>query len=289
MALRHRVLAGLLAGLLGAGCSTAPRRSARGDFQVMVRGSDTMLVLNRSLAAAFMRENPGVAVLVEGGGSGAGIEALISGDVDICAASRPLRPGELRRLYEATGRLGVRFTLALDPLAIFVHPSNPVAALSLEDLAGLLTGRIRNWSAVGGADLPVVPVVRPPVSGTHGFLADRVLGGEPYAPGAVVLPTTRAVVRRVASDPACLGYGGIAWARGVKLCAIEGIRPGTDPGTLRRYPLTRSLYYYTARPPGGWPGRFVRWCLGPGGQRVIARVGYVPLWPPGPRSDPDDA
>ena len=133
----------LVAGLCWA-CSAAP--AARGGA-VRVVGSDTMLALNRRLAQEFMRVRPGAAVLVEGGGSGVGVTALVAGEAEICAASRPLRSQEVSRLYASHGTLGVRYLVAQDALSVYLNPGNPVRDLSIEQLRGLFSGELRSWSS----------------------------------------------------------------------------------------------------------------------------------------------
>lgn len=248
---------------------------------VVVAGSDTMLVLNRRLAEAFMATTPGVLVDVRGGGSGEGVEALIDGRADLCAASRPLTADEIRRLYERHRSLGLRFLVAQDALTVYVHPANPVHDLTLEELRRVFSGTARRWSDVGGSALGIEVVVRPPSSGTHRFFRDHVLGGGEYATGAATVPTTRGVVRAVASSPAAVGYGGIAYAAGgaVRPLHVDGAEPTI--GTVRsgRYPLARYLQLYAVEQPRGNVAAFVDFCLGAVGQAIVAEVGYVPMWP----------
>lgn len=246
---------------------------------VTITGSDTMLVLNRRLAETFMRAHPGVSVVVQGGGTSVGVEALIRGATTIAAASRPLVPAEVQRLYDRYRTLGVRFLVARDALSVWVHPDNPVTDLSLDQLAGIFGGTVTDWSDVGGARGEITVVVRPPASGTHRFFRDRVLFGGEYSPRAVVAATTRQVVLRVAQDPAAVGYGGAAYdSEEVRACAVEGVLPTDAAGDGEHYPLTRHLVFTTTEPPHGLVREFIDWCQGPDGQEVVAEIGYLPLW-----------
>ena len=137
-----------LCGVLAWGCASTPQGA--GDA-VRIVGSDTMLELNRRFAESFMRGHPGVPILVDGGGSGAGIEALIAGTTSIAAASRPLSSAEVARLYEVHQTLGVRFLVAQDALSIFLNAANPVRNLSLEQLRGLFAGTSRTGARLGAA------------------------------------------------------------------------------------------------------------------------------------------
>jgi phosphate transport system substrate-binding protein len=228
-----------------------------------------------------MRREPGTAVRVTGGGSGAGVDALVAGSADIAAVSRPLDPSEVQALYRTHGTLGVRFRIARDGVSVFLNPDNTVRDLSLAELAALFTGRITSWSEVGGPAVAVRLVVRPPNSGTTRFVRDHVLAGARFGSSATVAPTTRAVIAAVAADAGAIGFGGVAYRTdAVITCRIDGVGP--DAGSIRdeRYPLARYLQLVTVAPPGGTVRRFLDFCLGPEGQRMVAESGYLPLWSP---------
>ena len=247
--------------------------------ELKIVGSDTMLELDRRLAEAFMRAHPGVRVEVSGGGSGVGIASMIEGDASMAAASRPLTAAEVALLHERHQTLGVRTLVAQDALSVFLNAANPVRDLSLEQLGGIFEGTITDWGEVGGNPGPVRVVVRPPSSGTHRFFRDHVLAGRSYVSGAVSVPTTSAVLAEVAADPLAVGYGGVAYRlEGVASVMVEGVEPTPEDVGRGRYPLTRYLVFYTVEPATGLTRRFIDWCLGPDGQRVVADIGYVPLW-----------
>jgi phosphate transport system substrate-binding protein len=245
---------------------------------VRITGSDTMLVLGRRLAESFMRTHPGIAVVVEGGGTGVGVEALIQGEAEICAASRPLQPTEIEALHEHFGTLGVRFLVAQDAISVFVNPGNPVRDLEMAQLAALFSGAATSWSEVGGPDLPVVVVLRPPSSGTHRFFRTHVLGGGSFTPAGRTVLRTVDVLELVAAERGAVGYGGIAFGQGVVRCRIGGVAPLEREVREGRYPLSRYLHLYTTAPPEGATRQVVDWCLGPEGQRVVREVGFIPLW-----------
>jgi phosphate transport system substrate-binding protein len=273
----ERVTCWLAVVAIGCGCAAAPVEQER---ELTVRGSDTMLILNRQLAASFMRANPGVSILVRGGGTGVGVEALVAGESDICAASRPLAADEVRAIYDRFGTLGVRFLIAQDALSVYVNRQNPIRNLTTENLRQMFEGTLESWADVGGGAVPVVAVVRPPSSGTHRFFRDHVLLGRPYTISAVTAPSTNGVLEQVASQVGGIGYGGVAYrAEGVVHCAVDGVEPTVENVRRGDYPLTRHLAFYTVDPPRGLEKRFIDWCLGEEGQSVVAEVGYIPLWP----------
>ncbi|KPK63345.1 MAG: hypothetical protein AMS21_06735 [Gemmatimonas sp. SG8_38_2] len=249
------------------------------EDEITVIGSDTMLELDRRFAEAFMRAHPGETVRIEGGGSGAGIEALIDGRADIAAASRPLSSSEVASLYERFETLGVRYLVAQDALSVYLNQANPIRNLSFDQLRGIFDGSISEWSELGGGPHDVVVVVRPPNSGTHRFFRDHVLGGAPYSSRAVAVATTRGVLSSVQGHPGAIGYGGLAYhLDGVRHVSIESVTPTPETVGQGRYPLARYLAFYTTRPATGLSRRFIDWCLSTEGQRIVAEVGYIPLW-----------
>lgn len=267
------VLAALLASCTSSAGHPRPTR-------LRVSGSDTMLPLTTHLAKLFNADNPDVIVEVQGGGSTAGIAALIAGGADVCASSRPLAPDEAGKLFRRYRRLGVRTQVARDALAVFVHPENPVRSLTMLQLKGIFTGRIRQWEKVGGTEGTIRVLIRPPSSGTHGFFRAVVLQGEEYAPFAETIATTPELVSIVSGDPTAIAYGGMAFENmGAAAIAVGGALPTSEAVRAGTYPLARYLYLITPGPPDGAAKRFVEFCLSSAGQRGVAEAGYVPLVP----------
>ena len=246
---------------------------------IRIKGSETLLPLVRAWAASFMAQNPGIAISAKGGGSGAGINALIRGSVDICASSRPMLPIEIKRLFERNGSLGVSIMCAKDALSIYLNPQNPVQNLTMEQLRGIFSGRIKNWMEVGGPNRLIQTISRQPNSGTRKFLQTHLLADEPYG-GADIEPTMTAVIKAVSKDPDAIGYGGLTRSGAIVQCLIRGIEPTVEAVNSGRYPFARYLYFYTASRPEGPVRNFIDFALSPAGQRLVAREGFVPLFVP---------
>ncbi len=258
----------------------SPAAAGRG---ITVKGSDTMVILGQRWAEAYMNERAGQIVMVTGGGSGTGIAALINGTTDICQASRPMKPDEKLKLRDRFQTTGVEIPVAKDGLAVYVHEANPVKSLTLEQLRGIYMGAITNWKQVGGGDAPIVLYSRENNSGTYVFFKDAVLGGRDFSPRAQTLPGTAAVVNAVSKDPNGIGYGGAAYAKGVRDVALQrapgtaGVLPTAATVKDGSYPLSRPLYFYLRRKPEGDIRAFVDWVLSDAGQALATRVGYFPL------------
>lgn len=250
------------------------------DFKQIIRikGSDTMLLLVQRWAEEYMKAHPGISIYTEGGGSATGIRALINGTIDICSASRPWQPDEIKELVEKQGSLGIRILTAKDALSIYLHPENPVRNLSLEQIKNIFIGETTNWKEAGGVDEPIVVLNRNPNSGTYLFLEQRVLLGAPYSPYAETMPTTSAIVNAVAKNRAAIGYGGLAYGTNVYHCKINGIEPTLENVRNGTYPIARYLYFYTVSPPRGLLKDFIDWVLSAEGQKIVREVGYIPLY-----------
>ena len=143
--------------------------------EIKIVGSDTMLELTSNLAEHYMKENPGISIIVEGGGTAEGIKALIKNQTDICTASRNLKPDEAKLLADYYGSLGLVFLIAKDALSIYVNPNNPVKDLSINQLKDIYSGKTNNWAKLNGKDALIIPVVRNPNSGTYLYFMEHVL------------------------------------------------------------------------------------------------------------------
>lgn len=268
----------LAAALALAQCAPGARHRA-----VTVKGSDTMVILGQRWAESFMAANPGTIVQVTGGGSGTGLAALINGTTDICQASRPIKEAEQEQLRQKFGARAVEILVARDGLAVYVNAKNPVASLTIAQLRDVYQGRVANWKAVGGPDRPLILYGRENSSGTYAYFKEHVLAGGDFASAMQPLPGTAAVVNAVAADENGVGFGGDAYAKGVRLVPLRAdagtaaVLPSVASIDDGSYPLARGLFFYMRRAPEGDAKSFVDYCLGEAGQQLVADVGYFPL------------
>jgi phosphate transport system substrate-binding protein len=250
---------------------------------VTVTGSDTMVIMNARLAEAFMEKNPGVFVQVTGGGSGVGLAALINGTVDIAAASRPIKSSEVEKLKTRFATTGYAQPIARDGLSVYLNTANPVKDLTLAQLRDIYTGRITSWKQVGGTDAPIVLYSRENSSGTYTYFKDNVLLGKDFSPRAQTLQGTAGVVNAVAKDPNGIGYGGAAYAKGIRFAGVKkdakspAFIPTLETVRSGQYPISRYLYLYTRSRPAGDVKKFIDWAAGPEGQAIVTKVGYFPI------------
>lgn len=248
---------------------------------VTVKGSDTMVILTQRWAEEFMKKNPGAKLQVTGGGSGTGIAALINGTTDLAASSRPIKDTEREKLRTRFNTPGTEIAVAKDGVTFYVHESNQISSLTIDQLRGIYMGDVTNWKEVGGPDAPIVLYSRESSSGTYVFVKDNLLKGEDFAATAQTLPGTAAVVNAVAKERMGIGYGGAAYAKGVKELKIkvgtEEIAPSGEAIKSGKYPMSRDLYFYARSRPAGDAKAFVDFCLSPEGQQMVVKVGYFPV------------
>jgi phosphate transport system substrate-binding protein len=273
-----------LLNLLSYHCAQPQTKDQSAQSQsITLKGSDTMVLLGQRWAEVYMEKNPGVRIQVTGGGSGTGIAALINGTTDICESSRPMKDKEKADIQAKRGKAVLEIPVAVDGLAVYLHETNPVTELSLDQLKQIYTGKITNWKQLGGKDAKIVLYSRENNSGTYAYFKEHVLGNQDFHPSAQTLPGTAAVTNAVSKDPRAIGYGGIAYAKGIRHAQIKkdpnspAIEPSMENVLSGEYPISRNLYWYLAGEPTGEIKRLVDWVLGLEGQQIVQAVGYFPL------------
>ena len=265
------------------GQAAQPRASAN---TLTIKGSDTMVILAQRWAEDFMAVNRNATLQVSGGGSGTGIAALINGTADLANASRAMKDRERAQVLERRGAEAHETRVALDALAVYVQASSPVQSLTIPQIREIFRGRITNWNQVGGPDHRIVLYSRENNSGTYAYFKEHVLEDLDFATSVQTLPGTAAVIHAISRDRFGIGFGGIAFAEGVRAIrvAAEGgvpIEPNLANATNGTYPLSRFLFIYTAGAPAGLARQYIDFALSEGGQSTVEGVGYYPL----PRAD----
>ncbi len=250
---------------------------------ITIKGSDTMVILCQRWSEKFSQQNPSIQFQVTGGGSGTGIAALINGTTDICASSRPIKPAEVEQLKAKFNTKGVEIKVARDGLSIYVHKSNPLKKLTVEQVMKVFTGKITNWKELGGADKKIMLYSRENNSGSLEFFKEHVLNKQDFDSRAQHMPGTAAVVNAVAKDVNGIGYGGAAYGKDIKELAIAAgnskdyISPNETTILNGKYPISRFLYFYTKERPQNEMKKFIDWIIAKEGQSVVTEVGYFPI------------
>lgn len=205
---------------------------------VTMAGSTSMEKLANALAESFMMKYPGVTVNAEFTGSGAGVEAVAAGSVDIGNASRNLTEEE-----KANGV--AENIVAIDGIAVVTDPANTAEGLTKDQLVQIYTGEINNWSEVGGADQAIVVVGREAGSGTRGAF-EEILEVEDKCAYANELDSTGAVMAKVASTPGAIGYVSLDVINDtVKTLSIDEVAPSVENIKSGSYLLSRPFVMAT--------------------------------------------
>jgi phosphate transport system substrate-binding protein len=251
---------------------------------ITVKGSDTLVILAQKWAEVYMQKNPSSKIQVTGGGSGTGFAALQNQTTDLCNASRKIRAKEIEACVKAFGKRPTEYKVALDGLSVYVHESNPVKELSLDDLELIFTGKLKNWKEVGGKDEPIVVYSRENSSGTYEFFKEHVLKGKDFVSSAQTLQGTAQVLQAVAGEPKGIGYGGAAYGAGAMHLKIsrqkggEAIEPKEETVVNGTYPIWRYLFVYVNPAlDKGEIAAYLNWIRSDDGQKVVKDIGYFPL------------
>ena len=201
-------------------------------------GSTSMEKLCEAMSESFMEANPGVTVTVEYTGSGAGLEALAAGSIDIGNASRKLKDAE-----KENG--SVENIVALDGIAVIAEKSNTVTDISAEDLAKVYKGEVSNWKDLGGDDQPIVVIGREAGSGTRDAF-EELMEVKDACVYAQELDSTGAVLAKVASTPGAIGYVSLDVVDDTVIgLKIDGVEPTEEQILAGNYVLQRPFVMAT--------------------------------------------
>ena len=205
---------------------------------ISLAGSTSMEKLCEALSESFMEANPSVTVTTEYTGSGAGLEALAAGSIDIGNSSRHLKEEEL-----ATG--AVENVVAIDGIAVITNTSNTVTDLTSDDLAKIYKGEITNWSELGGADEAIVVIGREAGSGTRAAF-EELLEVEDACQYAQELDSTGAVLAKVASTSGTIGYVSLDVVDDTVIgMSLNGVEPTEENILAGDYLLSRPFVMAT--------------------------------------------
>jgi phosphate transport system substrate-binding protein len=283
--------AGLMLGGCGKGSNAGGGSGKSATLVIQNIGSDTMVNLAQSWAEAYSKVVPEVSVEVSGGGSGIGMAALLNGTCDIANSSRHIEPEEVEKAKAKYGADAKETKVGYDALAIYVHPSNPLEEISIEQLSDLYRegGPINKWSDLGvtvpGAPDEIVRVSRQNNSGTYHYFREAVVGKKSdFKKGSRDLNGSKDVVALVEGTPGAIGFSGIGYktdkVKVLKVSKKKGepaVEPSIETTLDKTYPIARPMFFYTPPNPPEHVSKYIAWVLAPEGQALIKEKGYIPL------------
>jgi len=269
------LVAVLIAACSGAGTPGAPvAENATDNSTVTVSGSTTVQPLAEKLAEAFMTENTGIRIDVQGGGSSVGVKAAGQGTSDIGMASREIKDSEIAEFPNLE-----IFVIARDGIAIVAHPDTPVSDLSIEQVRDIFSGKITNWKDLGGEDQNIIIVSREEGSGTRSAFEEMVMGEDALiAATAILQPSNGSIRTTVSTTPYSIGYMSFGYLDDtIKAISIGGIAPTEPNAADGSYPIVRPLNMLTNGEPTGAVKAFLDFILSDAGQKLVVEDGYIPV------------
>jgi phosphate transport system substrate-binding protein len=247
--------------------------------RLIIKGSDTLgAKLVPQLAEEFKSQHPGTTFDIAAEGSTTGIAAIIDGTAQIGMSSRRAKPAEV----SAAAGKGVNLkptVVAYDGLGVIVNSSNPIKNLTKKQVEQIFTGEITDWSAVGGAGGKISIYTRNTSSGTYSDWKELAMKKRDYAPGAQKMAGHEQIAAEVGKNKNGIGYVGLAYmkAGGIKVVTVDGQAPTPESARSKAWPYSRPTFYYTNGEPSGVAKEFVDFTVGPTGQKIVDRVGFVPI------------
>jgi phosphate transport system substrate-binding protein len=280
----------LLTFSLLASCSSSNDSSSESTAQYIEnKGSDTIVNLALAWAEKYQGDHPDIRISVTGGGSGTGIASLINGTVGIANASRSIKDEEITEA-QSKGVNPVEHIIARDAIAVIVNPENPVTELTLQQISDIYSGKITNWTEVGGEDRPIVKLSRETNSGTHVYFLETVLrlGDKDdktlFSMDTLLLPSSEGIISEVRDNPNAIGYDGLGYVPDdLKMIAIAKesggayMLPSIETVNDKSYAIARDLYMYTDGEPAGLIKEYLDWILSDEAQEIVAELGFVPV------------
>lgn len=253
------------------------------------KGSDTIVNLALAWAEKYQNVHADVRISVTGGGSGTGIAALINNTVDIANASRKIKDEEIAEA-QSKGVEPVEHIIARDAIAVIVNPENPVTELTLQQISDIYSGKITNWTEVGGDDRPIVKLSRETNSGTHVYFLETVLrlGSKEnktlFSMDTLLLPSSEGIISEVRDNPNAIGYDGLGYVpKDLKVIAIAKeagapyVLPSIETVNDKSYAIARDLYMYTNGEATGVVKEYLDWVVTDEAQQIVADLGFVPI------------
>ncbi|MBN1151575.1 MAG: phosphate ABC transporter substrate-binding protein [Dehalococcoidia bacterium] len=247
----------VLGAMLATGCSSQ-------GGSITIGGSTTVQPLSEVWADAFMSQNDGIEIAVQGGGSSAGVKGAAEDVLDIGAASREVKSEELSKWTDLK-----IFRVAADGVAICVHPSRDIENLTLDEVRAIyMAGSNDEWTVIS----------REEGSGTREVFEEKVMDGEKIAAKAEFLPSNGAVKQKLATTQNGIAFLSLGYVdSSVKPVTVNGVECTEDTILDGSYPVMRYLNYITKGDPAGSVKEFIDWALSAEGQAMVAAEGYIPL------------
>jgi len=247
--------------------------------RLVIKGSDTLgAKLVPQLAEAFKAQHPGTTTDIAAEGSTTGIAAIIDSTADIGMSSRRAKSSEIAAAT-AKGKNMKPTIVAYDGIGVIVNSANPIKGLTKKQVEQIFTGDVTDWSAVGGSGGKISIYTRNTSSGTYSDWKELAMKKRDYASSSQKMAGHEQIAAEVGKNRNGVGYVGLAYmkAGGIKVVPIEGLIPSQASVINKTWPYARPTFYYTNGEPSGLAKQFVDFTTGNDGQKIVNRVGFVPI------------
>jgi len=236
---------------------------------IIIAGSTSIQPFIEKVAENFMEKYPTIKTYVQGGGSTAGIQATFNKTCDLGTSSRKLKPNESNLK---------KFLIAIDGITVIVHENSLINNLTIEQIRGIFSGKIKNWKELGGKDQEIIPVTREEGSGTRASFEDMVMGGVAISDACLVQDSNGAVREIIATTPEGIGYISVGLVdEREKAVAINGIKPTIENLMSGEYKFSRPFLLLSICDPSGDVKKFIDYVLSNEGQNILRKGGLIPV------------
>ncbi|MGB2403079.1 MAG: phosphate ABC transporter substrate-binding protein [Akkermansiaceae bacterium] len=250
---------------------------AQAQSKLVIKGSDTLgAKMVPQLAEAYKAAGNNVNFEIAAEGSSSCFTALLDGTADFGMSSRSVKANEKNK-FATKGQELVEHVAGIDMIAVIVNESNGVKKLSKEQVEGIFTGAITDWSEIGGKAGTINAYTRNTASGTYKTFQKLAMSKNDYGQNTQKMAGNTQIADAVANDVNGIGYVGLAYlgADGIAPASVDGVLP--TPEKASDYALSRNLYYYTVGEPAGETAKFINWATAAAeAAAVITKVGFIP-------------
>ncbi len=242
--------------------------------RLVITGSSTVAPLVSEIAKRYEQSHPDVRIDVQTGGSHRGMADARRGLADIGMVSRALTDQEQDLTPTA---------IAYDGLTVIVHADNPVRELSASEIVDIYTGKIENWSAVGGVDTDIVVVTKAEGRSTLESFLEYFQMKSNQITADVVAGDNEQAIKAVAGNPFSIGYVSVGNAEydvgkgvAIKLLPLEGVPASRETVAAQKFPIVRPLNLVLAKEPTPLVQDFIAYAASTEVRDIVESFYYVP-------------
>lgn len=250
--------------------------SAQAQTKLVIKGSDTLgAKMVPQLAEAYKAAGNNVSFEIAAEGSSTCFTSLLNGTAEIGMSSRGIKAKE-KNNFASAGKEALEHVAGVDMIAVIVNEANGVKKLTKEQVKGIFTGSVTDWSEVGGKAGTIKVYTRNTSSGTYKTFQKLAMDKKDYGKDSQKMAGNEQIAQEVAKDVNGIGYVGLAYANrdGVAPASVNGVLP--KPENAKEYALSRNLYYYTVGQPTGEAGKFIKWATSSDdAAKIIQSVGFI--------------